>query len=63
MWARVFLLTNLVIAGLSGCTFGESDDPGCQSDSECGVDRVCRGGACFRIVGDVDAGSIDDDAG
>ncbi len=51
----------MLALGLSGCAIGESEDPGCQSDAECGSDRVCRAGACFRIVGDVDAGESDAD--
>lgn len=59
------LLFFLVItsATIAACAFGESADPGCQSDAECGTDRICRAGACFRIIGDIDAGSTDDDAG
>lgn len=63
---RWFVLANITLLGLSACAFGESDDPGCHSDSECGNGRFCRAGACFRIIGDMgdlDASPSEDDAG
>lgn len=59
----MFFLANLMTAGLSACALGESDDPGCQTDAECGSDRICRAGACFRVIGDIDAAPDDADAG
>lgn len=47
---------------VAACAIGESTDPGCHSDADCGADRICRGGACFRIIGDTDAGPTKDDA-
>jgi len=45
----------------AACALGEPEEPGCQSDTECGAGLVCRAGACFRLVGepaspDLDAG-------
>ncbi len=58
----VFVMANLAVVGLSACAPGESEAPGCQSDADCSDEWVCRAGACFRIIGDVDA-SVQDDAG
>jgi hypothetical protein len=65
-WRRSFLLFFLgaaLVAAMSACALGESEEPGCQTDIECGSERICRAGACFRIVGDVDASVAEDDAG
>jgi hypothetical protein len=62
-YAVVFFLAITSATMIASCAFGESAEPGCHSDLECGVDRVCRGGACFRIIGDIDAAPPDDDAG
>lgn len=59
----VFFLAIVLSAVASACALGDPQEPGCLTDVECGNDRVCRGGACFRIVGDVDAAVIEDDAG
>jgi hypothetical protein len=60
---RLFFLAIAVAEGTSACVVGAPEEPGCLSDAECGNDRVCRAGACFRIIGDTDAGVVDDDAG
>ncbi|MDI3286971.1 hypothetical protein [Polyangium sp. 15x6] len=41
-----------IAAGLVACTLGAPEEPGCQSDAECGEGRVCRAGACFRFIGE-----------
>lgn len=59
----LFFLGAALTAVVSACALGESEEPGCQTDAECGDGRICRAGACFRIVGDVDAAPTNDDAG
>ncbi|MDI1448084.1 hypothetical protein [Polyangium sp. 6x1] len=41
-----------IATSLFACTLGAPEEPGCQSDMECGEGLVCRAGACFRFVGE-----------
>jgi hypothetical protein len=52
-----------LVAAASACAIGEFEEPGCQTDADCGDERICRAGACFRLVGDLDATVPTDDAG
>jgi hypothetical protein len=61
--SSVFFVAIAFVVAASSCTLGESEDPGCRTDVECGGERVCRAGACFRIVDGTDAAFTEDDGG
>lgn len=52
MHARRLLILLVAFTSIAACTLGAPEEPGCQSDAECGEGRICRAGACFRFVGE-----------
>jgi hypothetical protein len=46
--AAVLLGTLLGVA--VGCTVGSEQEPGCQTDADCGAGWTCAAGACFRAT-------------